>query len=230
MRGRVLAIAEAARPGLIAGDDGRRYAYGLTDLRSAAPRTGETVDFEIEPESGVSADPARPIGTARDLYLIPGIAPVFIEGPAQSVPLHGTLRPDWTRFYLSPNGRVALGDYWLYGFLVLFAVNLLLGWIPLFGQIASLVAAWAGIALAIKRCHDVNRSGWWSWLPIAPLVAGLPAIPLALSNAGDAAVAVAVVCSLLALVSGAWLFFAVLIRRGDPGDNRYGPPPPRMKP
>ncbi|GJD45265.1 hypothetical protein AFCDBAGC_3136 [Methylobacterium cerastii] len=227
MRGRVLAVAEASAPGLVAGDDGRRYAYGLTDLCSAAPHAGEAVDFQVEPGSG---DSARPIGTARDLYLIPGVVPAFPEAPTHPVALHGAARPDWTRFYLSPNGRVALGDYWLYGFLVLFAVNLLLGWIPVFGQIASLVAAWAGIALATKRCHDVNRSGWWSWLPIVPLVAGLAAVPLALSNAGDAAVAVVVVCSLLALIAGAWLFFAVLIRQGDPGDNRFGPPPPRIKP
>ncbi|TXM65960.1 DUF805 domain-containing protein [Methylobacterium sp. WL12] len=227
MRGRVLAVAEASAPGLVAGDDGRRYAYGLTDLRSAAPRAGEAVDFQVEPGSG---DSARPIGTARDLYLIPGVVPAFAEAPTHPVALHGAPKPDWTRFYLSPNGRVALGDYWLYGFLVLFAVNLLLGWIPVFGQIASLVAAWAGIALATKRCHDVNRSGWWSWLPIVPLVAGLAAVPLALSNAGDAAVAVVVVSSLLALIAGAWLFFAVLIRQSDPGDNRFGPPPPRIKP
>ena len=227
MRGRVLAVAEASAPGLVAGDDGRRYAYGLTDLRSAAPRVGDAVDFQVEPGSG---DSARLIGTARDLYLIHGIAPVFAEAPTHPVARHGAHKPDWTRFYLSPNGRVALGDYWLYGFLVLFTVNLLLGWIPVFGQIASLVAAWAGIALATKRCHDVNRSGWWSWLPIAPLVAGLAAVPLALSNAGDVAVAVIVVCGLLALIVGAWLFFAVLIRQGDPGDNRFGPPPPRIKP
>ena len=225
-----MAVAEAAAPGLIAGDDGRRYAYGLTDLRSAAPRTGDTVDFQNEPESGAATGATRPIGTARDLYLISGIAPVFIAGPMQPVPIRGAPRPDWMHFYLSPNGRVALGDYWLYGFLVLFAVNLLLGWIPFFGQIVSLAAAWAGIALAIKRCHDVNRSGWWSWLPIAPLVPGLVAIPLALSNAGDAAVAVVVVCSLLALIAGTWLFFAVLIRQGDPEANRYGQPPRRMKP
>ena len=31
----------------------------------------------------------------------------------------------------------------------------------------------AGISLAVRRLHDTNRSGWWWWIGLVPLVGGI---------------------------------------------------------
>ncbi|MFD0935008.1 DUF805 domain-containing protein [Methylobacterium trifolii] len=204
MRGRVLAVAGASAAGIIASEDGRRYSYGLPDLRSAAPQAGQDVDFQPGADE------------AREVYLIPGSMPVVVQGPKR----------DWVAFYMSPNGRVGRSDYWLYGFLVLMAVNVVVGWIPLIGQVVSLVAAWSGLALMIKRCHDVDRSGWWGFLPLVPLLlAVVGGIVAALATNGAPGYAVAGVFGLLWFGASIWVVVAILARRGDAGPNRFGPPP-----
>lgn len=221
MRGRVLAVAEAGAAGLVAGEDGQRYRYGLTDLRSAAPLAGQEVDFRTDPDAGPS--PESPV--AREVYLILG------PHPLPTVPATGGPQRDWAAFYLSPTGRVGRGDYWLYGVLVLFAVNLFLAWIPILGQIVSLAAGWSGLALAIRRCHDVDRSGWWIWLPLVSLLGAIVAGGLAaLQDDTSAAIAIASLSGLVWFVTSLWVLFAILVRRGEPGDNRFGPPPLPVKP
>ena len=203
MRGKVLDIADAAKPGLISGEDNQRYRYTLTDLRSAAPRTGQEVDFE-------------PSGTdARDVYAI------GLTLPAVTIP-----ERDWVSFYLSPTGRISRRDYWLYGVLAIFASSLLVGWIPILGQIFTLATSWAGIAIAFKRCHDVGRSGWWLFLPLVPAaIAVIGGIIAGASNNAVPGIAMATVFGLIWLGLSVWLIFAVLIRRGDEGPNRFGPAP-----
>lgn len=205
MRGKVLAVAGAGAPGAISGEDGRRYRYGLPDLRSTAPQPGQEVDFAAAGED------------AREIYLVPGSQPaVFSQVPNR----------DWVAFYLSPSGRVARADYWLFGFLVILGANILIGWIPLIGQLFSLATTWCGIALAIKRCHDVGRSGWWSAVTVPPfalMIVG--AIVLAISNGGGVGITLLSLGGIATFGAALWLIIAVLARRGDPGPNRFGPAP-----
>ena len=98
----------------------------------------------------------------------------------------------WTQFLLSPHGRVRRRDYWrryyLVIFLVMLAALILLPPAPLppamaqahpiaafWGQHA--LAAWSGVGVVlnvpfvfvgIKRCHDLNLSGWFLLLYFLP--------------------------------------------------------------
>lgn len=203
MRGRVLDVADATRVGLISGADDRRYRYGLQELRSASPRIGQDVDFE----------PAG--GEARDVYAI-----------APTVAQVGRPQRDWLSFYLSPNGRLSRREYWLYGVLAIFVSTLLIGWIPIVGQVFTLVTSWAGIAIAFKRCHDVGRSGWWLFLPLVPAIISAIGMGIAAGSVNPTpGTAIAVVFGLIWLGLSVWLFFAILVRRGEAGPNRFGPDP-----
>jgi uncharacterized membrane protein YhaH (DUF805 family) len=78
---------------------------------------------------------------------------------------------DHKNFYLSFKGRVSRSDYGLFGFglmLVLLVISLILG--AAVNIVVSVVLLWPGLALAIKRLHDMNKSGWFGLLFILPLV------------------------------------------------------------
>lgn len=70
------------------------------------------------------------------------------------------------------------------------------------GPIAGIVilvmvvlATWIHIAVAVKRYHDRNKSGWWVLIVFVPVIGGL------------------------------WYFIECGFLRGTPGSNRYGSDP-----
>jgi uncharacterized membrane protein YhaH (DUF805 family) len=73
------------------------------------------------------------------------------------------------------------------------------------------------LAVAIRRLHDTNRSGWWVLAPLA-------GYPVTMIGAAAESSAIAMIGSLISLGFGiAVLVFYFL--DGTPGDNRYGPDP-----
>lgn len=205
MRGNVLAMPTAGNLGVISGDDGQRYSFSGDELRRPPVRLGQTVDF-------IGQD-----GDASEIYPVLGRI-----GSSVPVAAGALARRDWVAFYLSPSGRVGRGDYWLFGVIVLLGVDAVLGLVPGLNALAFLVTAWCSLALLIKRCHDVGRSGWWSLIAFVPQLVLFVAIPaVLLSNHGGAAIPAAVV-SLAAIV---WFVVSVLAKAGDAGPNRFGPRP-----
>ena len=84
--------------------------------------------------------------------------------------------------YFSFNGRIPRKVFWIYGFLgmigafiALFAAAFILGMIS---QILALIIIipgyiliiWASLAIQIKRWHDRNKSGWWVFIGLVPLI------------------------------------------------------------
>jgi uncharacterized membrane protein YhaH (DUF805 family) len=70
------------------------------------------------------------------------------------------------------------------------------------GPVASIVilafvviATWISIAVAVKRYHDRNKSGWWVLIVFVPVIGGL------------------------------WYLIECGFLRGTPGPNTYGPDP-----
>lgn len=88
------------------------------------------------------------------------------------------------RKYAVFSGRARRKEYWmffLFNFIVAFALGLVLGIIGVvlgmgakLGNIASPIYGLAvlvpGIAVAVRRMHDVGRSGWWVLVPVANIV------------------------------------------------------------
>ncbi|HEX4694776.1 DUF805 domain-containing protein [Sphingomonas sp.] len=80
------------------------------------------------------------------------------------------------------------------------------------------------IAVAVRRLHDTNRTGWWLLLPLVPVIVGvvmmmMGAMSLSLSMVG--------LGSMIMMLGG--LLGIVLIvfycLPGTPGPNKYGPDP-----
>ena len=59
----------------------------------------------------------------------------------------------------------------------------------------GVVATWVSLAVAVKRYHDRNKSGWWVLIIFVPVIGGL------------------------------WYFIECGFLRGTPGPNAYGPDP-----
>jgi uncharacterized membrane protein YhaH (DUF805 family) len=91
-----------------------------------------------------------------------------------------------------------------------------LGLTILLGSVAlGLILSWIVVAVASKRLHDRNKSGWWLIVfVLTPLVVGA----LGAFTRSDALLAVAFAFHF-------WSFVELGCRRGTAGGNRFGPDP-----
>ncbi|SRR6056297_750240 len=81
--------------------------------------------------------------------------------------------------YLNFEGRSNRGEYW-WAFLAIIIVSLVLGvidgmltaggGIPILGTIFSLATLVPGIALGVRRLHDIDKSGWLMLLAFIPVI------------------------------------------------------------
>src|SRR5215207_6214823 len=125
-------------------------------------------------------------------------------------------RRQMSNLLFSVQGRANRAKFWLVALgivvveVILFAV--ILGGAALSGdpeQIAAamgpvasvvilvfaVIATWISIAVAVKRYHDRNKSGWWVLIVFVPVIGGL------------------------------WYLIECGFLRGTPGPNSYGPDP-----
>ncbi|SMX46049.1 DUF805 domain-containing protein [Maliponia aquimaris] len=81
--------------------------------------------------------------------------------------------------YINFEGRSNRGEYW-WAFLAIILVSVVLGVVdgmltagggmPILGMIFSLATLVPGIALGVRRLHDIDKSGWWLLIGLVPLV------------------------------------------------------------
>lgn len=69
----------------------------------------------------------------------------------------------WTLFYILMSVVAAFADYALASSSRL----------PLVGLIFFLVAMLPYLSVAVRRFHDIGKSGWWVLIPLIPLVGSL---------------------------------------------------------
>lgn len=83
-----------------------------------------------------------------------------------------------------------------------------------------------GLAVAVRRLHDTERSGWWILAPMVPyLVAWFAIFSAASAGGGGGTIGViGIVCMLAALGLGIMLLVFMFLD-GTPGPNKYGPDP-----
>ena len=147
---------------------------------------------------------------------------------------------DWAKRplqkYADFSGRAPRPEYWWYVLALLVAylviamiVENLLGIdgmiAGVYGPLSALL--WLGtlvpsLAVAVRRLHDSNRSGWWMLLMVPYCVSAILAVRsmasgnmTGLGSAGLLAI-VGLLCAIALLV--------FMILPGTPGDNRFGPP------
>ncbi len=98
--------------------------------------------------------------------------------------------------YVTFSGRATRPEYWWF-VLFVFAVGLVLRLIggDVLSGIFGLAVLLPGIGVAVRRLHDLDRTGWWYLLVLIPLIGALV------------------------------LIFFFFIHRGTAGPNRFGPDP-----
>lgn len=135
--------------------------------------------------------------------------------------------------YANFSGRAGRSEYWYYtlcGFIisvVLTGVDLLTGYSSL-SYIYFLVVFIPGLAVAVRRMHDIGKSGWHLLVLLIPFFIGIIWSGLLFASALETA-------KFTALVIGPLLFFLggiiwslmLLCKEGDSGSNEYGDDPKR---
>ncbi len=136
--------------------------------------------------------------------------------------------------YATFSGRSRRQEYWMFFlFNVIFSIILAIldevlglkltsGGINnsgILGSIYSLALFIPGLAVAVRRLHDTNRSGWFLLLPIAPYV--LVFLGIFLKGLGS----ILIIIGGLAFLGLGILLIVWLATEGTSGENQYGPDP-----
>lgn len=111
-------------------------------------------------------------------------------------------------------GRSNRAEYW-FGVVVVFLVSIGLGFVPGLSDNVSTASTGGFIVVMWRRFHDFGRTGWLSVVAMVVLiVVSLILVMTAGLIAG----------LIMALVLQVGLIVWLGARRGDAGENRYGPP------
>ena len=244
MRGVISGIVPDGTYGQIAADDGQRYSYWSTEVRNGQARVGQTVEFQMWEGQPVDIfavnNPSPPNAAPPQRAAVPQQRSYASAAPAgrNAMPAGyaaamdgisgGALGRDyWIKLFTSPSGRISRKQFWLHGVLPIVVASIVLGWIPIIGQILSLAFLWGSICIAFKRFHDLGYPGWYSLVYLIPMLAA--AIVLGVGFAVTTFLSLAwllaeILWGIGALIALAQLIF-VYIRVGQEGPNNYGPDP-----
>jgi uncharacterized membrane protein YhaH (DUF805 family) len=116
----------------------------------------------------------------------------------------------------SGNGNVALGG--------------LMGMFASMGILAIVFGiVWLGlliptIAVAVRRLHDTDRSGWWLFIYVGPYLLSIVINLTAVSSNSTGLSSIGGLVGLVGLI-GALVLLVFYCLPGTPGPNKYGPDP-----
>ena len=99
----------------------------------------------------------------------------FAEMQARADDLKGPEPVDFVKaiklfclYALNFKGRSSRSEYW-WGYLFNTLLSLVLPVIPMIGGVLSLVMLVPGIAISVRRMHDIGKSGWYLLMGLIPL-------------------------------------------------------------
>ena len=228
MRGEILTFDDTTGAGLISGDDGQRYEFSGADVQSGAPAPAKRVDFVAVDNQAVQI-----------MILVNPPQTEPLSAAAFTPPTSAADAIDWRSLFISFDGRIRRTHFGI-GWLILFAVGILTGWLPLIGSLISLVLIWPNTAITVKHLHDMGHTGW---LAVIPWVATLGGFIIGGSLVGfsvlfnlqgledeDPAAILAVIGPMFGIIALVGLvclgfFLWLLLTPGRPGSNRFGPNP-----
>ncbi|MDR3002273.1 MAG: DUF805 domain-containing protein [Fibromonadaceae bacterium] len=84
-----------------------------------------------------------------------------------------------------------------------------------------------GLAVQVRRLHDIGKSGWWVLILFAPILIGITAailVPL-LANFSVYSITFAVLVAASAIIVPVIVMLVWLVKDSDSGENEYGPNP-----
>ncbi|MGH6792287.1 MAG: DUF805 domain-containing protein [Methyloceanibacter sp.] len=94
--------------------------------------------------------------------------------------------------------------------------------------VLGLLNLWISCAIAAKRLHDRDRTGWWLVVPLIAISASFAAIAWASNLPEDQSTpyfGIGIAILLAAMAIGIWLTIELGFLKGTQGPNRFGPDP-----
>jgi uncharacterized membrane protein YhaH (DUF805 family) len=104
-------------------------------------------------------------------------------------------------------------------------IVMILGGLYFIWWLATLIPS---IAVAVRRLHDTNRSGWWILAPVVPYVIAFVSMMGAATSGTQSGLAAGGVIGMLSVLAAMVLGLTVLVfmfLEGTKGPNKYGPDP-----
>ncbi|MHA3789618.1 DUF805 domain-containing protein [Flavobacterium hauense] len=136
--------------------------------------------------------------------------------------------------YANFSGRARRSEYWWYTLcniligLVLQVLDYFIGFdIGILGSLYSLAVFIPGLAVMVRRFHDIGKSGWfvvWTGLPIFIGAVWLAVVSVTTISGGSSG-ALGFIVPLLLVFGGAIWLLVLVCTNGDTGVNEYGPDP-----
>lgn len=82
------------------------------------------------------------------------------------------------------------------------------------------------IAVAVRRLHDTNRTGWWVLAPLGPYILVIAAGAMVAANPESPGLGgILALIAMLAMLGLAITLLVFYVLDGTPGPNNYGPDP-----
>lgn len=139
----------------------------------------------------------------------------------------------WLLPYLQVTGRTNRQSFWVTSVLnyLAFLVAMLAAMgLPIVGLVIAVpvffLALWVGFAVAVRRLHDRNKSGWWLVIIYAPVF--MLTVLGAVVSASDPETGSGL--NALGLPFSIWAFVELGCLKGTSGPNRFGDDPLRASP
>jgi uncharacterized membrane protein YhaH (DUF805 family) len=78
--------------------------------------------------------------------------------------------------YVDFDGRASRSEFWWFFLFQVIVISVLSILLSFLGNIASLALLLPGLAAAVRRLHDIGKSGWWIFIGLIPLIGWIIAI------------------------------------------------------
>lgn len=125
--------------------------------------------------------------------------------------------------YISVQGRASRSEYWWF-VLFSYVANFISNFIPFIGIIISLALLIPSITVAVRRCHDLGKSGWLLLAPTVFLLLGCIILAIALGTGSNGMLTFAAGLLIIGALGGVALSI-YFIFPGNQGANKYGEAP-----
>lgn len=177
MKGQILDYSIQTNTGIITADDQNRYEFIGAEWRGQnAPKRGDRVDFDINPE-GKAVQIFTALGSANPMQNFSQQLDK-ISNQDQSESEFNMI--DWfvkcLKNYANFSGRARRKEYWFFflTYLIALIITLVIDGILNTDGIISVIFILAmiipSLSVSIRRLHDINKSGWYWFIQMIPLI------------------------------------------------------------
>ena len=158
--------------GQLSAEDGQRYSYWTKEVRNGRVQVGQMIEFQMWEGQPIDIFARADAGPAtRAASVLPAAADGRRAAPrvtrravlcrrAHRRPIATRRVPAdayWIELFTSPSGRISRRQFWLHGVLPIVVASIVLGWIPVIGQIHV-----AGVLLGQHLHRASSASTIWA--------------------------------------------------------------------